>query len=305
MASGLLALLDDMALLMDDIAMMSKMATKKTAGIVGDDLAVSATQLTGSAASRELPIVWAVTKGALVNKVIIVPLALLINWLLPMLLPYFLLLGGLYLCFEGAEKVIDWCHNEKRGITESLSAMQMTPEALMALEKEKIKGAIRTDFVLSIEIVLIALSALSQASFLTQAIALSVTALGITLLVYGVVACLVRMDDVGLYLERQKVNWKKNIGEAILWVAPNMLRVIGVVGTLAMLLVGGELLAHVAHDAWHFPVESWQKRYFGWLANFQFQILTGLMFGLFLVGWHHVWHSLVRRHTKKEKVGTE
>ena len=226
MAGSLLALLDDVVSLlddvalmaksaasktgsiMDDVALMTKSATGKTAGVLGDDLAVSATQLTGIASARELPILWQVAKGSLVNKAIIVPIALLLNAFLPFLLNWVLLAGGAFLCFEGVEKLLH------RGHEKPAEEPTVAVSDAAALEKEKIRGAVKTDFILSIEIVVIALSDLvaRQAGLALQIVALSIIAVLITFLVYGVVAVIVKLDDLGLYLHRRGKVWARQLG---------------------------------------------------------------------------------------------
>jgi predicted DNA repair protein MutK len=210
MASGLLALLDDMVVLLDDVAAMSKVAVKKTTGVVGDDLAVSAHQVTGSASDRELPIVWAVTKGSLKNKLIIVPLALLLSAFLPAAIPFILLCGGVFLCYEGMEKVFHSMSKHKENKTEQKKLIKAaeSPVSLLDLERQKIKGAIKTDFVLSIEIVFIALGTMIDQSINYQIVVLSFVAFLITLGVYGLVALIVRMDDVGLALTNRTESWR-------------------------------------------------------------------------------------------------
>ena len=262
MASGLLALLDDMVVLLDDIAAMSKVAVKKTTGVVGDDLAVSAHQVTGSASDRELPIVWAVTKGSLKNKLIIVPLALLLSAFLPAAIPVILLCGGAFLCYEGMEKVVHSMskHEEDHTEQEKLVKAAENPSSLLKLERQKIKGAIKTDFVLSIEIVFIALGTMLDKSIGYQVAALSFVAFLITVGVYGLVALIVRMDDVGLSLTKRNEIWAQKLGGGILWFAPWLLKTLAVLGTLAMILVGGELIAHTFHELFHLNLtffESW------------------------------------------------
>ncbi len=243
-AGSLLALLDDIATLLDDISVMSKVAAKKTAGVLGDDLAVNAEQVGGIKASRELPVVWAVAKGSLVNKVIIVPVMLLLSVVLPVLITPILILGGCYLCFEGAEKV--WHTIVHRGAKDHSSgqALIQNPAVdLVALEKKKIKGAIKTDFILSLEIIVIALSTMSEYPFAKQAMALAFVAVAITIGVYGLVALIVKIDDAGLYLVA-KEGILKQVGNFLLWFAPAVMKSLTVIGTVAMFLVGGGILTH-------------------------------------------------------------
>ena len=230
--SSLFTLIDDIASILDDVALMTKMAAKKTVGVVGDDLALNANQVTGASSDRELPIVWAVTKGSLVNKVILIPIALLLSAFLPWLIVPLLMIGGAYLCFEGVEKILHKFitheeHEEKTTFNEAA----------------KIKGAIRTDFILSAEIIIIALGELTEASLLTRIISLSIVGIGITIFVYGLVALIVRADDFGLYLIK-KGGVAKSIGNAILVIMPKFMRSLSFIGTLAMFLVGGGIFVH-------------------------------------------------------------
>ncbi len=257
-AAGLLALLDDITVLLDDIALLSKVAAKKTAGVVGDDLALNAEQVSGIAAKRELPVVWAVTKGSLRNKLILVPLALALSYFAPWLISPLLILGGLYLCYEGVEKIVEALfhkpasHKPPAGAEPVASALvSMTPEELMDYEKDKIRGAIRTDFILSAEIIIIALGVVQGAALLQQIVVVTVIALVITLVVYGLVAIIVRLDDMGLALLRPAaINvWHRLqdlLGKSLLWGCPYFLRTLSVVGTAAMFLVGGGILVHYA-----------------------------------------------------------
>lgn len=250
MAGGsLLALLDDIATVLDDVALMTKMAAKKTAGVLGDDLALNAEQVSGVRAEREIPVVWAVFKGSVINKLILVPGALAISAVLPWLVTYLLMVGGLYLCFEGVEKL--WhslAHRQhKSQQREQLTQALANPQAdLAAFEREKIKGAIRTDFVLSAEIIVIALGTVTGASFLQQVLVVSLIAAAMTIGVYGVVALIVKLDDVGLWLKRtaQNPSVKQKLGDLILALCPWLMKALSVLGTAAMFLVGGGILVH-------------------------------------------------------------
>lgn len=230
--SSLFTLIDDIASILDDVALMTKMAAKKTVGVVGDDLALNANQVTGASSDRELPIVWAVTKGSLVNKVILIPIALLLSAFLPWLIVPLLMIGGAYLCFEGVEKILH-----------KFIAHEEHEEKITFNEAAKIKGAIRTDFILSAEIIIIALGELTEASLLTRIISLSIVGIGITIFVYGLVALIVRADDFGLYLIK-KGGVAKSIGNAILVIMPKFMRSLSFIGTLAMFLVGGGIFVH-------------------------------------------------------------
>ena len=230
--SSLFTLIDDIASILDDVALMTKMAAKKTVGVVGDDLALNANQVTGASSDRELPIVWAVTKGSLVNKIILIPIALLLSAFLPWLIVPLLMIGGAYLCFEGVEKILH-----------KFIAHEEHEKKTTFNEAAKIKGAIRTDFILSAEIIIIALGELTEASLLTRIISLSVVGIGITIFVYGLVALIVRADDFGLYLIK-KGGVAKSIGNAILVIMPKFMRSLSFIGTLAMFLVGGGIFVH-------------------------------------------------------------
>lgn len=230
--SSLFTLIDDIASILDDVALMTKIAAKKTVGVVGDDLALNANQVTGASSERELPIVWAVTKGSLVNKVILIPIALLLSAFLPWLIVPLLMIGGAYLCFEGVEKILH-----------KFIAHEEHEEKITFNEAAKIKGAIRTDFILSAEIIIIALGELTEASLLTRIISLSIVGIGITIFVYGLVALIVRADDFGLYLIK-KGGVAKSIGNAILVIMPKFMRSLSFIGTLAMFLVGGGIFVH-------------------------------------------------------------
>ncbi len=230
--SSLFTLIDDIASILDDVALMTKIAAKKTVGVVGDDLALNANQVTGASSDRELPIVWAVTKGSLVNKVILIPIALLLSAFLPWLIVPLLMIGGAYLCFEGVEKILH-----------KFIAHEEHKEKTTFNEAAKIKGAIRTDFILSAEIIIIALGELTEASLLTRIISLSIVGIGITIFVYGLVALIVRADDFGLYLIK-KGGVAKSIGNAILVIMPKFMRSLSFIGTLAMFLVGGGIFVH-------------------------------------------------------------
>ena len=248
---SLLALLDDIAVLLDDIAVLSKVAAKKTAGVLADDLAVNAEQVSGVRAERELPVVWAVAKGSFLNKLILVPAALLMSLYAPWLITPVLILGGTYLCFEGAEKLHEWVVKKPKATSpeERLNQLSLSKDDLLTLEKGKIKGAIRTDFVLSAEIVVIILGSVTDASFTKQVIVVSSLALIFTIAVYGFVAAIVKMDDVGLYLVEEERAGRKGtisgwLGRSLVNAAAPLMRGLSVLGTIAMFLVGGGILVH-------------------------------------------------------------
>lgn len=290
-ASSFFALLDDIATVLDDVAVMSKAATKKTAGVLSDDLALNAQQVSGVKADRELPVVWAVAKGSLLNKVILLPLALLISLFIPWLITPLLMIGGAYLCFEGMEKVWGlFFHKAQELERKQKRKLAATAEELLAIEKKKIRGAIRTDFILSAEIIVIALGVMSEYSFLRQCIALSFVAIGITIAVYGVVAVIVKVDDVGLYLANKTHIAAQKMGAGLLWFAPQLMKLLSLLGTAAMFLVGGGIWFHAI--AWlhnidhsiHHTVAGWLHG--NWfegvavsLASILWQGLIGLVVG--------------------------
>ncbi|HBX59618.1 MAG TPA: DUF808 domain-containing protein [Methylophaga sp.] len=250
---GLLALIDDIATLLDDVTLMTKVAAKKTAGVLGDDLALNAQQVSGIDASRELPVVWAVAKGSLINKLILVPAALAISAFLPWLVTPLMMMGGLYLCFEGVEKLAHkYIHDEAEDDAHhnELVHAVTTPEIDIAeFERSKIKGAIRIDFILSAEIIVISLGVAQGAPIMTQTIVVSLIALVMTIGVYGLVAGIVKFDDAGLALITSAgKDWfakiKRAVGQSILWLAPKFMKFLSVVGMLAMFLVGGGILVH-------------------------------------------------------------
>ena len=245
--SSLLTLLDDIATLLDDISVMGKLAAKKTAGVLGDDLSLNAQQVTGVRANRELPVVWGVAKGSLINKVILVPLALLISAFIPWAITPLLMLGGAFLCFEGVEKVVHTLQARKH--KEDPQVRQQRLEALanqdpMAFERDKVKGAVRTDFILSAEIVAITLGIVAEAPLLNQILILSGIALLVTVGVYGLVGVIVKLDDMGYWLAEKSSALAQWTGKALLAIAPRLMKVLAIVGTLAMFLVGGGIVVH-------------------------------------------------------------
>lgn len=244
--TGLLALLDDITTLLDDVAIFSKVAVKKTAGVLGDDLALNAEQVSGVKADRELPVVWAVAKGSFLNKLILVPLALTISAFIPWLIQPLLMAGGLYLCFEGAEKILHSFKNnkdEKDTLRKNVQQAKSDAE-LLTLEKDKVRGAIRTDFVLSAEIIVIALGTVAGQDLITQALVVSLIAFVVTVGVYLLVGLIVRLDDIGLHLHQSSKKIIQQLGFAILKGAPMLIRLLTIVGTIAMFLVGGGIFVH-------------------------------------------------------------
>lgn len=247
--ASLLTLLDDIATILDDVSVMSKIAAKKTAGVLGDDLALNAEKVTGVNADRELPVVWAVAKGSFLNKLILVPAALAISAVAPWLITPLLMLGGLFLCYEGAEKVLHTFFHKKDSQPAEKPAEDFNAATLNAAEYEaqKIKGAIRTDFILSAEIIVITLGVVSESSFLTQVFTLFGIAFLMTIGVYGLVAVIVKIDDAGLYLSQKAGRIKQAIGRGLLSFAPYLMKGLSIVGTIAMFLVGGGILTHGVH----------------------------------------------------------
>ncbi|SEO74677.1 DUF808 domain-containing protein [Pseudomonas sp. NFACC39-1] len=246
--SSLLLLIDDIATVLDDVALMTKMAAKKTAGVLGDDLALNAQQVSGVRAEREIPVVWAVAKGSFINKLILVPSALAISAFVPWLVTPLLMVGGAYLCFEGFEKLAHkFLHSKAQDQAEHAQLVEAVANPavdLVAFEKDKIKGAIRTDFILSAEIIAITLGTVADAPLTQQVIVLSGIAIVMTVGVYGLVAGIVKLDDLGLWLTQKPGQLAKSIGGAILRAAPYMMKSLSVIGTAAMFLVGGGILTH-------------------------------------------------------------
>ncbi|MDE4456209.1 DUF808 domain-containing protein [Psychrobacter sp. DAB_AL62B] len=286
--ASLLTLLDDISVILDDVSIMTKVAVKKTAGVLGDDLALNAEQVTGVKADRELPVVWAVAKGSFVNKLILVPLALLISAIYPPLVTFLLMCGGVYLAYEGAEKIIHkfWPHilpHDEDQIARLRANADETID-LVAFEKDKIKGAVRTDFILSAEIIVIALGSAAGATLLEKSLVLSIIAIGITVGVYGLVAGIVKMDDLGLYLMKQTSNAKQKIGGFLLSAAPKLMKFLSIAGTLAMFLVGGGILVH-GIDFLHHEVEDLAHLtgMFESITTMLLNALVGLIVGVIVV----------------------
>jgi predicted DNA repair protein MutK len=276
--SSLLMLLDDIATVLDDVAVMTKVAAKKTAGVLGDDLALNAQQVSGVRAERELPVVWAVAKGSAVNKAILVPAALLISAFIPWLIVPLLIIGGAYLCFEGFEKIAHkYLHSKAEQDHDHRELIQAVanPEVdLVAFEKEKIKGAVRTDFILSAEIIVIALGSVAAATFAKQAAVVVSIAIIMTVGVYGLVALIVKLDDIGAHLCTKSNAISQMVGKFLLAAAPKLMKILSVVGTAAMFMVGGGIVAHnipaVHHWIEHTAAATAPV---GWLSS---SILTGV-----------------------------
>ncbi len=278
MAAGFFAVFDDIAALLDDAAAMSKIAAKKTAGVLGDDLAVGAEKASGFASSRELPVLWAISKGSFRNKMIILPLAFLLSAFAPWLIVPILMLGGIYLAYEGAEKIVEYFYPHPQLAVNAF--IPLSEEEILALEATKIKSAILTDFILSIEIIIIALGTVVQNTLPTQILVVSAIAILATAGVYGLVALLVRMDDVGFKLiavAKDKNKVLKAVGEFLVQALPKAIKILTIIGTLAMLLVAGGIFVHNVHqihEALHF------------LPAILGELLTGLLIGAAAVGLH-------------------
>ncbi len=301
MASSLLLLIDDIAAVLDDVAVMTKVAAKKsaamaddvavltklsakkTAGVLGDDLALNAQQVTGVSANRELPVVWAVAKGSMVNKLILVPAALAISAFAPWAVTPLLMAGGAFLCFEGFEKVAHkFLHKEEADAhTAELKAAMADPNIdLQALEKDKVKGAVRTDFILSAEIIAITLGTVAGQDFWTQLSVLAGIAVIMTVGVYGLVAGIVKLDDLGLYLSQKASSTAQAIGRGILWLAPWLMKFLSVAGTAAMFLVGGGIIVH-GIPYLHHLVQDWMAAAggIGWLLEMLANAVVGIVTG--------------------------
>ncbi|MFC6876764.1 DUF808 domain-containing protein [Flavobacterium myungsuense] len=273
MASGFFVLLDDIAAIMDDVAAMSKIATKKTAGILGDDLAVNAEKASGFLSNRELPVLWAITKGSFINKLIILPIAFLLSAFFPPAIIIILVLGGLYLAYEGAEKIFEFLfphsHEKKKKVIETISEQDIEIQ-----EKQKIKSAIITDFILSVEIVIIALGTVIGKPISSQVMVVSVVAIIATVGVYGIVALIVRMDEVGYKLIQMNVKQKslsKTIGTLLVQALPKVIKSLAVIGTIALILVAGGIFVHNIDFLHHL---------FPQIPAFITEFFVGLVFGI-------------------------
>lgn len=303
MASSLLALIDDIASILDDVALLTKVAAKKTSGVLGDDLALNAQQVAGVKAERELPVVWAVAKGSFINKAILVPAAIAISYFAPWLVTPLLMVGGAFLCFEGFEKLAHkFLHSKSEDAAhhdELVNALADSNKDMVALEKDKIKGAVRTDFILSAEIIAITLGTVQSSPLTTQITVLTSIALLMTVGVYGLVAGIVKLDDFGLYLTKQHAadSIKHSLGRGILAFAPYMMKGLSIVGTAAMFLVGGGILAHGA-PVIHQWVESVSHGLAGWvqtLVSLSADAVTGLLAGALVLAGVTLSKRLLRK----------
>lgn len=290
MATSLLALLDDITTVLDDVALLTKLSAKKTVGVLGDDLALNAQQVTGVQSNREIPVVWGVAKGSFINKSILAPLALAISAFASWAITPLLMAGGAYLCFEGVEKLVHkGFHNKNEEDVhhaELARALADPKVDLLALERDKVKGAVRTDFVLSAEIIAITLGAVADASFITQVAVLVGISILMTIGVYGLVACIVKLDDAGLYLSRQASAAARALGRGILAAAPWLMKGLSVAGTAAMFLVGGGIIRH----GWpwlHHAGEAFARNVgpaLSWLSPLLFDAVVGIVVGIVVLG---------------------
>lgn len=277
MASGFFALLDDIAAIMDDVAVMSKLTAKKTAGILGDDLAVNAEKASGFASSRELPVLWAITKGSILNKIIILPIAFLLSAFFPVLIKIVLIIGGLYLAFEGAEKIHEFVFHKphkKIEITEQI----FTEEEILTIEKDKVKSAILTDFILSVEIIIIAIGTVIGQQLILQIITVSFIALIATVGVYGIVALIVRMDEMGFKLiamSKKENSILKSVGNILVQALPKVIKALSIIGTIALILVAGGIFTHNITFFHHFLPQ---------IPSIIKEVALGLFFGFTTLG---------------------
>lgn len=293
MASGFFAILDDIAALLDDVAMMSKVAAKKTAGILGDDLAVNAEKASGFASSREIPVLWAITKGSLLNKLIILPIAFLLSAFLSWAVTVILVLGGLYLAYEGAEKIYEFffphAHSKESFVEEGL-----TESEILVIEKERVKSAIVTDFILSLEIVIIALGTVVGEPIGTQVVVVSIIALLATVGVYGIVMLIVRMDEAGYKMikkSKKENSFLKTFGTILVQALPIVIKSLSVIGTIALILVAGGIFVHNV-DFFHHLLPQ--------LPSFILEFVVGLLVGfvclLVVMGIKKIWGKIIKKH---------
>ncbi|MBA0885400.1 DUF808 domain-containing protein [Flavobacterium undicola] len=279
MASGFFALLDDIAAIMDDVAVMSKVAAKKTAGILGDDLAVNAEKASGFISSREIPVLWAIAKGSFINKLIILPIAFLLSAFFPLAIIIILVLGGLFLAYEGAEKIYEFLFHRKHSKTDSIT-QTFTEAEILTVEKEKIKSAIVTDFILSVEIVIIALGTVIEQPLTSQIVVVSIIAILATVGVYGIVALIVRMDELGFKLiamSSKEGSASKFIGNVLVQALPKVIKSLSVIGTIALIMVAGGIFVHNIDYLHHFAPQLQ-------LPSIVKEFIIGLLFGFMVLG---------------------
>jgi uncharacterized protein len=293
MASGFFAILDDIAALMDDVAVSSKIATQKTAGILGDDLAVNAEKATGFLASRELPVLWKITKGSLLNKLMILPVVFLLNYYLPAAITYVLIGGGFYLAYEGVEKIVEYLFHRKHQKDEVAEVVEVSAEVQQESaeeEKAKVRSAVITDFILSVEIVIIALSTVLDKDLTMQIITVSIVALLATIGVYGIVALIVRMDDAGFKLMKRSNNkgLLSKLGQLLVNMLPVIIKLLSVVGTIALLLVSGGIFVHNIHY-----LHDLLPEVPGIVKEFTIGLVAGILTVILVLGAKKIW-SLIR-----------
>ena len=294
MASGFFVLLDDIAAIMDDVAVMSKVAAKKTAGILGDDLAVNAEKASGFASSRELPVLWAISKGSLLNKIIILPIAFLLSAFFPIAIIVILVCGGLFLAYEGAEKIYEFIFPHKHEESQGITVETFTEEEILEAEKGKIKSAIVTDFILSVEIVIIALGTVIGKPIFQQIMVVSIIAIIATVGVYGIVALIVRMDEAGfklIQISKKENSILKVIGNILVQALPKVIKALTVIGTIALILVAGGIFAHNIDFLHHlFPqVPAILKEF-----------VIGLVFGFIVLGIINLFKMMFRKKNTAE-----
>ncbi|PVX31953.1 hypothetical protein C8D76_1172 [Pasteurella langaaensis DSM 22999] len=286
--SSLFTLLDDIAAVLDDVSLMTKVATKKTVGVLSDDLALNANKVSGKdiRPEQELPIVWAVAKGSIWNKVILIPLALLLSVYLPAAINVLLIIGGAYLCFEGAEKLLEkFLHKNEPHLPDAHLSEHLNEDHAPKVEseKEKIYGAIRTDFILSTEIIIIALGSIQEADTLTRVLTLCTVGLGITIFVYGLVALIVKLDDIGLWMMKKRSALSQQIGRLLLIIMPWFMKSLSVIGTIAMFLVGGGIFVHYLPAVHHFVASLNIPSAVSFLANFAVGLVLGMALCLIIL----------------------
>lgn len=298
MASGFFVLLDDIAAIMDDVAVMSKIAAKKTAGILGDDLAVNAEKASGFASSRELPVLWAISKGSLLNKIIILPIAFLLSAFLPVAIIVILVLGGLFLAYEGAEKIYEFIFPHEHEESEGITSQTLTEAEILEAEKGKVKSAIVTDFILSVEIVIIALGTVIGKPILQQIIVVSIIAVIATIGVYGIVALIVRMDEAGfklIQISKKENGILKFTGNLLVQALPKVIKALTVIGTIALILVAGGIFVHYIPFFHHLMSEIN-------IPSIIKEFVVGLVLGFVVLGFVNLFKRYFRRKKQHKKI---